>query len=151
MSEKTSAVYEIKAVLDVSDVKSNSKVIQNSLKGIKLPDSMKGVFSSLFSELDKELDSFETKMQQGFESAGDVKSLEKSAKNITKIFNSITKEVAKVETMDLSKLVNFDSKEIKEAQAQIKELKKAFKEKITVGGLNEAEAAVKSISKISKN
>jgi predicted component of viral defense system (DUF524 family) len=151
MSEKTGAVYEIKAVLDVSDVKSNSKVIQNSLKGIKLPDSMKGVFSSLFSELDKELDSFETKMQQGFENAGDVKGLEKSAKNITKIFNSITKEVAKVETMDLSKLINFDSKEIKEAQAQIKELKKAFKEKIAVSGLTEAEAAVKSISKVSKN
>lgn len=72
---KQQAVYKIKAVLDVSDIKSNSKAIQNSLAGVKLSNNLKNQFNTLFNELEREADSFQQKMNEGFNNAGDIKAL----------------------------------------------------------------------------
>ena len=148
---KQQAVYKIKAVLDVSDIKSNSKAIQNSLAGVKLSGNLKNQFNTLFNDLEREVDSFQQKMNEGFNNAGDIKALQKSANNITKIYSSITKEIEKISNKDLSQFADFDTTEIKTAKKELQELQKILNQKLDAAGLNEVSQAITNIQKVSKN
>ena len=78
MGNTVEAIYKIKAVLDVSDIKSNSKVIQDSLKNVGLPANMSSNFARIFKELEQETDNFKSKLEGSFNTKGDISGLEKS-------------------------------------------------------------------------
>ena len=96
MGNTVEAIYKIKAVLDVSDIKSNSKVIQDNLKNVGLPANMSSNFARIFKELEQETDNFKSKLEGSFNTKGDISGLEKSGQRISKLYDEISSEIEKL-------------------------------------------------------
>ena len=79
-----SFTVNIKALFNASDVKAKVGDIQNALKNIKLPDDLKRSLDSSFTNVNKALDDFNSKVNKGVKSKSD-------ASGITKAFDNVTK------------------------------------------------------------
>ena len=151
MGNTVEAIYKIKAVLDVSDIKSNSKVIQDNLKNVGLPANMSSNFTRIFKELEQETDNFKSKLEGSFNTKGDISGLEKSGQRISKLYDEISSEIEKIQGKNLSEIKLVDTKEIQQAKNALAELQSKLTSKVEAGGLKEVETAIQKISTVSKN
>lgn len=145
------AQYKIKAILETNDIKSNAKQIQNALTGIKLPKGMKSQFLSLFDELDQSVDSFQSKLNQGFKKGSDITALKKNADQISKVYQSIIRNVEKMGEGGVKTLVKFDTQEIEEAKRKITDLQNQLRKEVEASGLDKVTETMKKLKTVSKN
>ena len=123
MSSNNVINMTVRANMDVSQMSNGITQMQGILQKLKLPDEMKKNFTSLFSTATSELEKYQSKLNSGFKTKGDITGLEKSTKTLNSLFSQIESEWNKLQGIDLSKVMKLDGS----AQAKIKELDTEFK------------------------
>lgn len=111
--------------LDIAGITSSLSKVQQTLSKIDLKPNLRTSFETTFSNLTSELEKFQSKLNSGFKTKGDVTGLEASATKIRTIFAQLEKNMAQVQGLDLSKILKLDSSQTAQLQAinkQIKEL-----------------------------
>lgn len=123
MAEKNVVNMTIKANMDISQMSAGITQMQGILQKLKLPSDIKRQFDGLFSAATTDLEKYQSKLQSGFKTKGDVTGLEKIGRSLEATFSSIEKEWAKLQGLDISKIVNLEPS----SQARIKEIENSFK------------------------
>jgi len=88
-SKETIIKATVQVGMDISDVQSNAKAIQNTLKNFKMPTGLEEQFEKTFKGLEAEITKVQTLMQSGFKTKSDVTGFEKSKKNINNLYNTL--------------------------------------------------------------
>lgn len=88
MAGSTSYTVNIKALFDASDAQNKIKNIQTVLNNLKLPDNLRSNFNNTFNNLNKALEDFQTKSNQGIKSKAD-------SLNLNKTFDKVVAEMEK--------------------------------------------------------
>ena len=125
MANNQTFTLNIKALFDASDVRAKVNDIQNAFKGLKLSDSLKNNLQNSFSGLEKALNDFEKRTQQGIRSKSDAKGLNTSIDKVISEYLKLDKIVNQVKnninsSTDLSKIIKLDDSTI----SKIEKIKK---------------------------
>lgn len=135
MANAEDLVINLKAVMDVSDIKANVGQIQNALGKLKLPDTLKGNFSKIFGDLDSELSKVQSKLQNGMNKKADFGGLEKSIEKVSEYFTQLNSQIDKIDNKDLRNSLNLDIEPIRKANQEIQNLTKQIDSKISTAGI----------------
>lgn len=118
-----SKVMEFKAkfIGDVSDITSNIKDLQQELNKLTLPDNLKGQFTKVINNLEKNTEKASKSLAAGFKTKGDVSSYEKT---MNLIVSDMEKLSVLMDRIDVSKLdFKVDGTQIKALVEYIAQLK----------------------------
>ena len=96
--------------LDISQIKSSINQIQSTLSKIKLDDSLSKSFKETFNELENQISKFNSKMEQGFQTKGDVTGLEKNVKTINSLLKQLDNNLSEVKKINLDANIKISSK-----------------------------------------
>lgn len=96
--------------LDISQIKSSINQIQSTFSKIKLDDSLSKSFKETFNELENQISKFNSKMEQGFQTKGDVTGLEKSVKVINNLLKQLDSNLSEVKKVNLDENIKISSK-----------------------------------------
>lgn len=116
--------FTIKPITDLSDVKANVGEIQRAFSKLKLPDKITGKLANEVTKFDKAYAAVQKKMTEGIKTNADASQLAKSQNLLLGSWTEIVKLVKEVSGYDMSKVVRFDTKNIKDAEAELAKLKK---------------------------
>lgn len=134
MAGKNVIDMTLRANMDLSQVSSGLNQMQGILKQLKLSPSLKKDFDSLFASAAADLEKYQSKLENGFKTKGDITGFEKVAQGLEKSLDKIGVAWSKLQEKDLSKLVKLDSSLIERIQQfdnKFKELEKTLKGNIT--------------------
>lgn len=151
MANAEELIINLKAVMDINDIKSNVNQIQNVLSKLKLPEDLGKGLSKNIEKVGAETEKAAQLMEKGFTKASDVSSLDKSLKAIDEAYKAILQDVGKIDNDTLQKALTFDTGPIADLQKQWDKLKASFDEKIQTSGLEEVKKQVTDINTVSKS
>ena len=154
MANGSSYTLNIKALFDASSVKAGIGEIQNSLKSLKLPDKLATDLNSSFTNVNKALDDFTSRVEKGVKTKSDATGITKSFENVTKELTKLDNLMIKVksqlgEGVDLTQMVKFDeatTNKLKEIGKEVDDLQKKINS-INAEKLNKFQAAFDKIKK----
>ena len=146
----------IKALFDASQVTSGAKQIQDMFKNIKLPNNLQSDFQKAFSGLENSVSKVQQKYEQGFKTKGDVRSFEKSFKEMENAAAQYEKVIQRIQaevgtSVDLSKLIKWDDStlaKLKAVDEEIKRIKSTLQFNVTDGPFSKIEKALPELSTI---
>ena len=113
----------LRANMDLSQVSSGLNQMQNILKQLKLSPSLKKEFDSLFTDAANQLEKYQSKLESGFKTKGDIAGFDKIAQGLEKSLGKIDTAWTKLQGKDLSNLVKLDSSSV----ARVQEIENSFK------------------------
>lgn len=96
--------------LDISQIKSSINQIQSTFSKIKLDDNLSKSFKETFNELENQINKFNSKMEQGFQTKGDVTGLEKNVKTINSLLKQLDNNLSEVKKVNLDENIKISSK-----------------------------------------
>lgn len=96
--------------LDISQIKSSINQIQSTFSKIKLDDNLSKSFKETFNELENQINKFNSKMEQGFQTKGDVTGLEKNVKVINNLLKQLDSNLSEVRKVNLDENIKISSK-----------------------------------------
>ena len=96
--------------LDISQIKSSINQIQSTFSKIKLDDNLSKSFKETFNELENQINKFNSKMEQGFQTKGDVTGLEKNVKTINNLLKQLDNNLNEVKKVNLDENIKISSK-----------------------------------------
>lgn len=115
--------YTIKGIFNISDIIQGVDKIQASLKGLRVPANFSNSFNTTFTEVYKQLDEIQDKLNRGFKTKGDITGLEKSYRELDKLFGNLSKDLNSINKNSLDKIINEKTvSELKEAGQAIREI-----------------------------
>lgn len=114
----------IRANMDVSQLSAGISQIQGILQKLNLPPEVRKQFNSLIGTATSDLEKFQSKLQSGFKTKGDITGFEKISSNLQKSLANLEAEWNKLRGMDISQLMKLDSSSV----AKIKEIENSFKQ-----------------------
>lgn len=134
------------ASLNTSKMKADIGDLQKSLNSLNIKDSkLTNNFKNIFSELNSELDKYQSKINSGFKTKSDVSGLEKSSQKINNLMDQLIDTFRTIDgtKVDLSKVFNIDnssSNKISKIDEEIKKLKTDLENlgKTNLSGLNKS-------------
>ena len=126
---------QLKAVMDISDVRSNAKAIQNSLSKLKLPDKMSKSLAADFDKLESKVDKYQNKLAAGIKTTGDVTSLEKMGNEINNLMTNIANTINSIDDDALRNAIQVDLTPIKNLQDELQKVKLEISDKVDFSGL----------------
>ena len=113
----------LRANMDLSQVSSGLNQMQSILKQLKLSPSLKKEFDSLFADAANQLEKYQSKLESGFKTKGDIAGFDKIAQGLEKSLGKIDTAWTKLQGKDLSNLVKLDSSSV----ARVQEIENSFK------------------------
>lgn len=113
----------LRANMDLSQVSSGLNQMQSILKQLKLSPSLKKEFDSLFTDAANQLEKYQSKLESGFKTKGDIAGFDKIAQGLEKSLGKIDTAWTKLQGKDLSNLVKLDSSSV----ARVQEIENSFK------------------------
>lgn len=150
MGEKT-FTFNIKAIADMKDVTSNIQNIQNALKQLKLPDNLNASFKKNFGELEKELEKYQKLKAGGFKTNSDATALEKSGKNIVRLYSEIVDKINSLDGSQLKKAFEeLGGKEVEKLKNDLISLQNQLKQQVSTQNfinINETKKGLQSLKK----
>lgn len=144
--------FTIKPITDLSDVKANVGEIQRAFSKLKLPDKITGKLANEVTKFDKAYTAVQKKMTEGIKTNADASQLAKSQNLLLSSWTEIVKLVREVSGYDMSKVMRFDTKNIKDAEAELAKLKKELNEiNLSDAKSNRLADAIKKVQGTSKS
>lgn len=117
--------------LDISQIKSSINQIQSTFSKIKLDDNLSKSFKETFNELENQISKFNSKMERGFQTKGDVTGLEKNAKTINSLLKQLDNNLSEIKKINLDENIKISSKTLnalKTLDTQIDDIQKSINE-----------------------
>lgn len=117
--------------LDISQIKSSINQIQSTFSKIKLDDNLSKSFKETFNELENQISKFNSKMERGFQTKGDVTGLEKNAKTINSLLKQLDNNLSEIKKINLDENIKISSKTLnalKTLDTQIGDVQKSINE-----------------------
>ena len=150
-SKETVIKATVQVGMDISDVQSNAKAIQNTLKNFKMPAGLEEQFEKTFKGLEAEITKVQTLMQSGFKTKSDVTGFEKSKKNINNLYNTLQNLYSSFKDESLMMNVDFNTDEIKQAKKELQDLKQQLSGKVETDSFRKLKEQVEQITSLSKS
>ena len=150
-SKETIIKATVQVGMDISDVQSNAKAIQNTLKNFKMPVGLEEQFEKTFKGLEAEITKVQTLMQSGFKTKSDVTGFEKSKKNINNLYNTLQNLYSSFKDESLMMNVDFNTDEIKQAKKELQDLKQQLSGKVETDSFRKLKEQIEQITSLSKS
>lgn len=101
MKTQEQSTILLKLLADVSDVEKNVTKVQSVLGKLKLPPSLSANFEKTFKKLEEGITKFKTELKGDFTKQSDVTKLNTTVKSINTAFESLTKDISKVQGLKI--------------------------------------------------
>ena len=150
-SKETIIKATVQVGMDISDVQSNAKAIQNALKNFKMPAGLGEQFEKTFKGLEAEITKVQTLIQSGFKTKSDVTGFEKSKKNINNLYNTLQNLYSSFKDESLMMNVDFNTDEIKQAKRELQGLKQQLSGKVETDSFRKLKEQIEQITSLSKS
>ncbi len=148
---ETTFTFNIKAIADMKDVTSNIQNIQNALKQLKLPNDLQNSFKKTFGDLEKELEKYQKLKAGGFKTNSDATALEKSGKNIVRLYSEIVDKLNSLDGSQLKKAFEeLGGKEVEKLKNNLTDLQNQLKQQVSTQNfinVNETKQGLQSLKK----
>lgn len=127
MASGQNFTLNIKALFDASDVRAKVGDIQRAFNNLRLPDALKNNLQNSFTNVEKALSDFESRVAKGVKTKADASGLTRSMSNVITEFGKLENIVDKVQkeignSTDLSKIIKLDDKTLEDLRNLSKEI-----------------------------
>ena len=145
MANAKTIEFILKAIGDFGDVTNNINTIQNSLKQLKLPPQLKQNFTNVFSELQKETAKYQSYLNSGFKTKGDVTGLEKTGNKINALLVQLQTNMSKIDPSILKESFTIDTSQFKELNSEIEKTQQKLSEIVSTADFSNLTTGVSNV------
>lgn len=155
MANGSTITVTLRAIADISDVLANAKQIEKAFDQLvpHIGKDLGGQIKSAFKDIGTEIEKIQQKTSKGVLDKKDIREVEKSYNNVTRLLQQVQTLGGKITQQDLTKAFTFDSAKVKELTAQITEIQAKLSNFKTQGfsGFKELESAITTLRGLTSN